>query len=97
MIEYKAELYGRQVVVVDRYFPSSQICSGCGATKKIPLEVRTYDCDCCGMIIDRDLNAAINLHRAGTALNALGGDSMIDQYVIAGRLSDLNEEGNYVL
>ena len=97
MIEYKAELYGRQVVVVDRYFPSSQICSGCGATKKIPLEVRTYDCDCCGMIIDRDLNAAINLHRAGTALNALGGDSMIDQYVIAGRLLDLNEEGSYVL
>lgn len=49
---------------VDRFYPSSQICSGCGERKKMPLHVRLYDCDHCGMKMDRDLNASINLQRA---------------------------------
>lgn len=54
--EYEIEL--RQV---DRFYPSSQICSSCGFRKKMPLHLRTYDCNNCGSSLDRDLNAAINL------------------------------------
>ena len=55
-IEYEIEL--RQV---SRWYPSSQICSDCGSRKKMPLSVRVYKCDNCGLEIDRDLNASINL------------------------------------
>lgn len=58
-LEYEIEL--RQV---DHFYPSSQICSSCGFRKKMPLHVRTYDCDNCGNSLDRDLNAAINLKNA---------------------------------
>lgn len=67
LTSYKAELYGKQTVVIDRYFPSSQLCSGCGAKEKMPLHKRTYLCSRCGLDMDRDLNAAININRAGTA------------------------------
>ena len=50
-------------VMADRWFPSSQICSGCGARQKMPLTVRTYKCPHCGLVIDRDMNAAINLSK----------------------------------
>ena len=61
-IEYKAELYGIGVVVVDRFYPSSKTCSCCGNVKKdLKLSDRVYRCDCCGNIIDRDINASINL------------------------------------
>ena len=49
---------------VDRFYPSSQMCSSCGSRKKMPLHVRTYDCDDCGNSLDRDLNAAINLQNS---------------------------------
>ena len=55
-IEYNIEL--RQV---DRFYPSSQICSDCGNRKPMPLYKRKYECDNCGLEIDRDLNASINL------------------------------------
>ena len=58
---YKASLFGTLIVVADRYFASSKTCSRCGAVKdKLPLVQRTYSCGC-GLRIDRDLNAAINL------------------------------------
>lgn len=60
-LEYKAGWYGRKIVIVDRYFPSSKLCSGCGQVKEeLKLSERTYKCDC-GLEIDRDMNAAINL------------------------------------
>lgn len=60
-LEYKAKWYGRQIIIVDRYFPSSKLCSRCGQVKeKLELSERVYTCDC-GLEIDRDLNAAINL------------------------------------
>jgi len=52
------------VKVVDRYFPSSKLCSSCGTIKDMPLSVRTYECTC-GLSLCRDLNAAINILRAG--------------------------------
>ena len=61
-IEYKAELYGIEVVVADRWYPSSKTCHKCGHVKKdLKLSARVYRCDCCGNVIDRDINASINL------------------------------------
>ncbi|WP_328457104.1 transposase [Streptomyces sp. NBC_00386] len=72
MLEYKAAWYGREVVVVDRFFPSSQLCSHCGAlVGKISLSVRTWTC-LCGTVHDRDVNAAKNLLTAGLAVTACG-------------------------
>lgn len=62
-LEYKARLYGCQVVVADRFYPSSQLCSGCGHRQKMPLQERVFCCPCCGLELDRDLNAALNLLR----------------------------------
>lgn len=61
-ILYKAEMYGIEVVLADRFYPSSKTCSCCGNYKKdLKLKDRTYVCDECGLKIDRDINAAINL------------------------------------
>jgi transposase, IS605 orfB family len=61
-ILYKAELYGIEVVLANRFYPSSKTCSCCGNYKKdLKLKDRTYICDECGLTIDRDVNAAINL------------------------------------
>ena len=61
-MEYKCEPYGIQLVFADRFYPSSKTCSHCGHIKKdLKLNNRTYICPACGHVIDRDLNAAINL------------------------------------
>jgi IS605 OrfB family transposase len=59
---YKTEWYGGTLIVADRWYPSSKTCSRCGAVKtKLRLSERTYTCTTCGLVIDRDLNAARNL------------------------------------
>ncbi|MEO6082443.1 MAG: IS607 family element RNA-guided endonuclease TnpB [Umezawaea sp.] len=61
-LTYKTAWNGGRVVIADRWFPSSKTCSGCGAVKtKLPLRIRTYVCDECGLVLDRDENAALNL------------------------------------
>lgn len=65
MLEYKFRYCGKQLVKVDKWFPSSQICSCCGHKQKIPLHVRIYDCPLCGNHMDRDYNAAINIRNEG--------------------------------
>jgi len=61
-LEYKCKWYGSQLVVASRTFPSSKKCSSCGHKKKdLSLSEREYVCETCGMRIDRDLNAALNL------------------------------------
>lgn len=63
-MRYKCEWSGIEFIQADRFFPSSKTCSGCGTIKKnLSLRDRTYICDCCGLEIDRDYNAAINLMR----------------------------------
>nr|WP_241997288.1 transposase [Rhodococcus sp. SMB37] len=65
MIEDKAARYGRTVVKVDKFFPSSQTCLVCGrADGKNPLSIRSWSCPC-GAVHDRDLNAARNILAAG--------------------------------
>lgn len=75
MLEYKAARYGRTLVKIDRWFPSSKLCSACGAVaESMPLNVRSWQCPC-GAACDRDVNAALNILAAGRAdsLNACGG------------------------
>ncbi|OZH54406.1 transposase [Hydrocoleum sp. CS-953] len=72
-LEYKTHWYGSDLVVVDRFFPSSKTCSNCGYVQDMPLNLRTYECPECGLSIDRDLNASINLRNAvGLTVNACG-------------------------
>lgn len=75
-LEYKTARTGATLHVVDRWYRSSKTCSGCGSVKaKLSLSERTYRCDSCGLVLDRDLNAAINILVAGSApetLNAHG-------------------------
>lgn len=61
-LAYKTAWHGGRIVVANRWHPSSKTCSDCGAVKaKLPLHVRTFDCDSCPLVIDRDENAARNL------------------------------------
>ena len=64
MLEYKLSDRGKHLVRVDKWFASTQLCSCCGSRQKIALRERIYRCDC-GLKIDRDLNAAINIKREG--------------------------------
>ena len=77
MLEYKAQLYGREFCRIARFVPTSQTCSACGVVDgPKPLSVRSWTCGACGAIHDRDHNAALNILAAGRAerLNACGGD-----------------------
>ena len=64
MLEYKLKSRNKKLVKVDKWYPSSQICSCCGERRKLKLTERIYKCNC-GLEIDRDLNAAINIKREG--------------------------------
>ncbi len=66
-LEYKAKKFGCEIMIADRWFPSSKTCSNCGHIQDMPLKERTYNCESCGHSIDRDLNAAINLSRLAQA------------------------------
>src|SRR5512132_3120238 len=73
MLAYKAAWYGRELVVIDRWYPSSTTCSGCGdLAGTLPLSVRVWTCQGCGSRHDRDVNAAKNILAAGLAAAACG-------------------------
>jgi putative transposase len=74
MLEYKCDWYGRDLIVVDRWFPSSKTCSDCGhQIGALPLSIREWVCPKCGVLHDRDINAARNIRAAGLAVLACGG------------------------
>jgi putative transposase len=73
---YKSEIYGTELIIIDRFYPSSKTCSNCQSVKdSLSLSERTFKCDSCGYEIDRDLNAAKNLCTVGlTGINARGSE-----------------------
>jgi len=75
MLESKAKMYGREIRVVDRFFPSSKTCSNCGhIVESLPLQIRQWECPACGQSHDRDINAANNILAAGRVVTAQGGN-----------------------
>jgi putative transposase len=74
MLEYKCDWYGRDLIVIDRWYPSGKTCSACGhLAASMPLNVREWGCANCGARHDRDINAAANIRAAGLAVLACGG------------------------
>ena len=73
VLEYEAMKFGTQIVFIDRLYPSSQLCHGCGY--KNPevknLKIREWICPQCGTHHDRDRNAAINIHRVGASARSV--------------------------
>jgi putative transposase len=85
MLEYKAALYGREFIKIDRFAPTTKTCSSCGArTERLPLRIREWECPRCGMRHDRDVNAALNILALGRRerLNACG-DGLSPEHVPA--------------
>ena len=79
-LEYKTAWYGSSLHVINRWFPSSQLCSSCGAKQSMSLNVRQYDCPSCNLSIDRDLNASINiLNYSRLAQSCKPGDGSVSQ------------------
>jgi putative transposase len=69
MLDYKCKWYGKELVKIPRFAPSSKTCSSCGNVKKeLKLSDRTYKCDVCGHEQDRDLNASLNINRIGVEM-----------------------------
>ena len=91
MLTYKTRESGGLLVMADRFFPSTQLCSVCGTQpeQKLTLKQRRYDCACCGNDLDRDLNAAINLRNLG--------EYIINQYGIDLAASEPAAEAEGVL
>lgn len=88
-LEYKAEWYGREVLVIDRFFPSTKRCSDCGyINQNLTLNDRTWTCPACGVIHDRDVNAAINISAAGHAVHACGGGVRPDRHSVEKATAD---------
>ena len=68
MLSYKLAERSKQLIIVDKQFPSSQICHTCGYRQPMPLKIRVYTCPECGTVCDRDKNAAINIKTEGLRL-----------------------------
>ncbi len=70
MLDYKCKWYGKEIVKIPRFAPSSKTCSSCGNVKKeLKLSERIYNCDVCGHLQDRDLNASININEIGVKIS----------------------------
>jgi putative transposase len=97
-VEYKTAWRGGRVVLANRFYPSSKKCSGCKGVKgRLYLSERIFECDSCGLVIDRDLNAAINLKDVAASdtetKNACGGDARPR----AGRQTPRKQEPNAIV
>ena len=80
-LEYKCDWYGRTLIKIDRWFPSSKRCGKCGhIVEKLPLNIREWDCPNCGTHHDRDINAAQNILAAGLAVKVCGANVRPDRH-----------------
>jgi putative transposase len=88
-LAYKCEWYGRELIKIDRWFPSSKRCGNCGhIVDKLPLNVREWECPKCGANHDRDLNAANNILAAGLAVSVCGANVRPDRESSKGQLRE---------
>ncbi len=93
-LEYKCQWYGRTLVKIDRWFPSSKRCGNCGhVVDKLPLDVREWDCPECGTHHDRDINAAHNILAAGLAVIVCGANVRPDGHESKGQLRKTSNRG----
>ena len=77
LLKYKADWYGRELVQIDKFFSSSKTCSNCGNIKKdLTLKNREYICSSCGLVIDRDYNASLNILVEGLRILSCRDDSV---------------------
>ena len=84
---YKCEWYGRELIKIDRWFPSSKRCGNCGhIVDKLPLNIRDWECPKCGMNHDRDINASKNILAAGLAVSVCGANIRPDREPSKGQL-----------
>src|SRR6266540_3731316 len=92
-LAYKCGWYGSRLVVAPRFFPSSKSCSGCGFIKdRLPLAEWVFRCEVCGLVIDRDLNAARNLARFADAGRVAGSSPETENACGAGSAGRLSSE-----
>jgi putative transposase len=86
-LTYKCEWYGRELIKIDRWFPSSKRCGNCGhIVDKLPLNIREWECPKCGANHDRDINAAHNILAAGLAVSVCGANVRPDREYSKGQL-----------
>lgn len=86
-LEYKAKWYGRNLVKIDRWFPSSKRCGNCGhIVDKLPLNVREWDCPNCGTHHDRDINASRNILAVGHTVTVCGANIRPNSHSVKGQL-----------
>jgi putative transposase len=86
-LAYKCEWYGRELIKIDRWFPSSKRCGNCGhIVDKLPLNIREWECPKCQTTHDRDLNAACNILAAGLAVSVCGANIRPDRESSEGQL-----------
>jgi putative transposase len=88
MLDYKCAWYGRTLVKIDRWFPSSKRCGSCGhIVESLLLAVREWECPHCHAVHDRDINAARNILAAGQAVTVCGSNIRPDRHESKGQLS----------
>ncbi len=86
-LQYKSEWYGRELIKIDRFFPSSKRCGNCGfILDKLPLNIREWECPQCKTTHDRDINAAKNILAAGLAVSVCGANVRPDRLCSKGQL-----------
>jgi putative transposase len=86
-LAYKCQWYGRELIKIDRWFPSSKRCGNCGhILDKMPLSLREWDCPKCGINHDRDINASQNILAAGLAVSVCGANIRPDRQESKGQL-----------
>lgn len=94
-LKYKCGMNDCGLLQVDRWFPSSQLCSCCGGRQKLTLGQRVYDCQNCGKVTDRDVNAANNLYTVGLAgINAWGHEGSDYRHTLVVKPSWMSQELN---
>jgi putative transposase len=86
-LDYKCRWYGRELIKIDRWFPSSKRCGSCGhIVDKMPLNIREWECPSCGANHDRDINASKNILAAGLAVSVCGANVRPNKDSLKGQL-----------